>query len=74
VDEHRLLADLERLLGREISRRAVAGFEPDPRIRPEPIERGRRSGTPTQGRARAGAPRQGRRPRSSGAKKQRICP
>jgi ATP-dependent RNA helicase RhlE len=75
VDEHRLLADIERLLGRDIPRRAVAGFEPDPRIAPEPIERGgRRGGNPPQGRARTGAPRQGRRPRSSGARKQRICP
>jgi ATP-dependent RNA helicase RhlE len=40
VDEHSLLAEIERLLGRPIAREVVAGFEPDRRIRPEPIRRG----------------------------------
>jgi ATP-dependent RNA helicase RhlE len=40
VDELRLLADIERVLGHAIPREAIEGFEPDPRIRPEPILRG----------------------------------
>ena len=40
VDELKLLDDIERLLGRGIPRETIPGFEPDPRIRPEPILRG----------------------------------
>jgi len=38
VDEAKLLRDIERLIGRDIPKREVAGFEPDPSIRAEPIE------------------------------------
>ncbi len=41
VDEHKLLRDIERLLQREIPRMAVAGYEPDPNIKAEPIQNGR---------------------------------
>lgn len=46
VDEGRLLRDIERLLGGSLPSRVLPGFEPDPRIRPEPIVRGggRRTG------------------------------
>ncbi|MBI4985675.1 MAG: DEAD/DEAH box helicase [Rhodocyclales bacterium] len=61
VDEHRLLRDIERMLKKEIEKRVVPGFEPDPRIKPEPIQTGRgarggapRSSAPAGGR---GAPR-----------------
>ena len=40
VDELKLLNDIERVLGRGIPRETIEGFEPDPRIRPEPILRG----------------------------------
>jgi ATP-dependent RNA helicase RhlE len=40
VDEVRLLGDIERVLGHTIPSEDVEGFEPDPRIRPEPILRG----------------------------------
>ena len=40
VDESKLLRDIEAVLGRPIATTVVAGFEPDPRIRPEPIRRG----------------------------------
>jgi len=43
VDEHGLLRDIERLLKREIETVNVPGFEPDPSIRAEPIENGRRT-------------------------------
>ncbi len=37
VDETPLLRDIERLLGAPIPSLVVAGFEPDPSIRPEPV-------------------------------------
>jgi ATP-dependent RNA helicase RhlE len=48
VDEHKLLRDIERLLKREIEKRVLEGFEPDPRIKPEPIQKPR--GAEGQGR------------------------
>lgn len=41
VDEHKLLRDIERLLKKEIPRIVVPGYEPDPSIKPEPIQNGR---------------------------------
>ncbi len=41
VDEHKLLADIEKLLQMNISKKTVPGYEPDPRIKAEPITRGR---------------------------------
>lgn len=41
VDEDKLLSDIERLIGREITSEVVEGFEPDPSIKPEPIQKGR---------------------------------
>ncbi len=63
VDEHKLLRDIERLIKRKIPQRMVDGFDPDPTIKAEPIENGRRTG----GRAGAG-PSRGRGPQT-GAKK-----
>lgn len=45
VDEHQLLKDIEKLIGQSLSREIVAGFQPDPNARPEPIQNGSR-GTP----------------------------
>jgi ATP-dependent RNA helicase RhlE len=73
VDERRLLSDIERLLNRDIPRRVVAGFEPDPSIRAEPIETGRRN-APPKARARAGQERHGRRSRGPRPETRRICP
>ncbi len=42
VDEHGLLRDIERMMKREIDRVPVEGFEPDPSIRAQPIQQGRR--------------------------------
>ena len=42
VDEIKLLNDIERLLNFEIQKEVVAGYEPDPRIKAEPITRGQR--------------------------------
>jgi ATP-dependent RNA helicase RhlE len=41
VDEARLLRDIEKLLGRKLPARELAGFEPDPSLRPKPISQGR---------------------------------
>jgi ATP-dependent RNA helicase RhlE len=43
IDEHKLLADIERLLKREIPKVVIPNFIPDPSIPAEPIVNGRRS-------------------------------
>ncbi len=40
IDEQGLLRDIEKLLGRRLPAHQLEGFEPDPRIRAEPIIRG----------------------------------
>ncbi len=40
VDELKLLTDIERLIKRELLNEVIVGFEPDPRIRAEPIVNG----------------------------------
>ncbi|MXP49189.1 ATP-dependent RNA helicase RhlE [Pantoea sp. Eser] len=70
-DEHKLLRDIERLLKREIPRLAIAGYEPDPSIKAEPIINGRQQ--QSRGGAGGGGRGQGRQgagaPRSSGEKR-----
>ncbi len=39
VDEHSLLADIERLLKREIPRLALEGYDPDPSIKAAPLHK-----------------------------------
>jgi ATP-dependent RNA helicase RhlE len=58
VDEHKLLADIEKLLQMNISKKTVPGYEPDPRIKAEPITMGRvqRSSGPKKRRRNAGRP------------------
>jgi len=41
VDELKLLRDIEKLLGTEIDKEIVPGYEIDPRIKAEPIQNGR---------------------------------
>lgn len=41
VDEHKLLRDIERLLGRRIHNEVLDGYAPDPSIAAEPIQNGR---------------------------------
>ena len=59
VDELGLLKDIERLLKREIPKDVIDGFEPDPSIRAEPINKGRgsqqQSGRKPQGNKSASA-------------------
>ncbi|HET6592790.1 MAG TPA: DEAD/DEAH box helicase [Xanthomonadales bacterium] len=63
VDEHAHLADIEKLLKRQIDQVIVPGYEPDPSIRPEPIKRGGNGGGNSRGRNAAnhgGGQRRGR--------------
>ena len=41
VDELKLLKDIERLIKRDIPKEVIDGYEPDPTIKAEPINRGR---------------------------------
>ena len=41
IDEMKLLKDIERLIKAEIPKEVIEGFEPDPSIRAEPIQKGR---------------------------------
>ncbi|MGB7978901.1 MAG: DEAD/DEAH box helicase [Chlamydiales bacterium] len=43
IDERDFLRDIERLLKREIPKQLIPGFEPDPRIKAEPIVMGRQN-------------------------------
>jgi len=69
VDEHGLLRGIERLLKSEIEKQIIPGYEPDPRIKAEPVETGRRQRPNGHGRGntRGGAPnaRSGQHHRSS---------
>jgi len=38
VDEHEMLADIERLIKRKLERAVIPGFEPDPTARAQPIQ------------------------------------
>ena len=38
VDEHELLTDIEKLIKRQLTKEVIAGFEPDPTARPQPIQ------------------------------------
>ncbi len=56
IDELKLLADIERLIRHDLPRRVIDGYEPDPAIRAEPIERGR-TARPDKSRPRSQARR-----------------
>ena len=73
VDEQGLLRGIERLLKFEIEKQILPGYEPDPRIKAEPIENGRgqrsqgqRPGARNAGRGGAPKARNGQHHRSSG--------
>ena len=64
IDELKLLTAIERLLKKALPLRTMPGFEPDPRIPAEPIQRGRQN--KSGGRDRQGQGAQGRREREPG--------
>ena len=74
VDENKLLDDIERLLKCEIEKEIIPGYEPNPRIKAEPIQMGRsqrssgRGNAPRKNARAGGAPkgRGGPRKHSSG--------
>jgi ATP-dependent RNA helicase RhlE len=60
VDEHVLLRDIERFIKREIPREVIAGFEPDPTAKAQPIQLrsqpgGRRNNAPRHAPAKSSA-------------------
>ena len=63
IDEKKLLSDIERLIKREIPVVQVPGFEPDPRIKAEPILNGQNRG---QGGRGQGQGRSQSAPRAAG--------
>jgi ATP-dependent RNA helicase RhlE len=76
VDELKFLRDIERLLKSEIPKEIIPGYEPDPRIKAEPIKNGgsQRPGGRHKGprkNARTGAPKARRRPRSRSSGRER---
>src|SRR5512135_1623247 len=52
IDEKKLLNDIERLIKREIPVVQIPGFEPDPRIKAEPILNGQNRGQGRRGQGR----------------------
>ena len=55
VDESKLLADIERLLNFNIRKEIIPGYEPDSRIKAEPLGNGRRQPRAAKGRRGRGA-------------------
>ena len=62
VDELKLLKDIEYLIKRDISKVVVDGFEPDPSIKPEPINKGRAGNTNKSSRKATSQQRRGTQP------------
>ncbi|MCH9630320.1 MAG: ATP-dependent RNA helicase RhlE [Chlamydiia bacterium] len=46
IDEHKLLKDIERLIKRKLPQKVIPGFEPNPSIKAEPIQKRRGGGRP----------------------------
>ena len=69
VDELKLIKDIERLIKRQIPQVIIDGFEPDPSIKAEPINKGRgkqqQSARKPAGK-KAAAPRNSQRPHFKG--------
>jgi ATP-dependent RNA helicase RhlE len=74
VDEHKLLRDIEKLLKCKIEQEILPGYEPDPRIKAEPIKNGRSSSSAgraagPRNKGRSGAPK-GNKGAGQGKRKQ----
>jgi ATP-dependent RNA helicase RhlE len=79
IDEHKLLRDIERVLKREIDKRVLPGFEPDPKIKAEPIQKprgagGARQADPARRSAPAKPAKPAGRPRSAAGKSRSATP
>ncbi len=68
VDEHKLLRDIERLIKRDLPKVVIPGYEPDPSIKPEPIQKGRgaRGGQKPGGNTQGRKSGQGRKSEANG--------
>jgi ATP-dependent RNA helicase RhlE len=64
VDEDKLLRDIERLVKCNIDKQIIPGYEPDPRIRAEPINKGR----PQRSKAQRAKPRKKKRHNNPGGR------
>ena len=67
IDEHKLLADIEKLLKRSIEKKFEPGFDVDPSIQAEPIPNGRNTHSPRQGQR---PPGQGKKPQVHSPRRQ----
>lgn len=66
IDEAEYLKGIEKLIKKEIDKRTVEGFEPDPSVKAEPIQRGGGGGSRGGGASRGGnAPSRGGAAKSS---------
>lgn len=75
VDELKLLKGIERLIKQDIPKVVIDGYEPDPTIKPEPIQNGRQQqrksrsngarGGNGSGRGKSGNPQRSRRPNAA---------
>ncbi|HEY9906112.1 MAG TPA: hypothetical protein V6D18_00735, partial [Thermosynechococcaceae cyanobacterium] len=64
VDEHKLLADIEKLIKQQLPREIVPGFEPNPHIKAEPIPNGRQGQAPRRGQQTGRPAQAGGRPKT----------
>ncbi len=65
VDELKLLRDIEKLINREIPKTVIEGYQPDPTIKPEPIQNGRSGNPRNNNRGKPQAQRRSSRPNHS---------
>ncbi|MFI0473882.1 DEAD/DEAH box helicase [Halomonas sp. HMF6819] len=63
VDEHALLAGIEKLIKQTLPKKIEPGFEPDPNAKPQPIENGRRGQRQPGGGGRSQGQRSGQNQR-----------
>jgi ATP-dependent RNA helicase RhlE len=73
VDEKDLLRNIERLLQCDIEKQVIPGYEPDPRIKAEPIRNGR-SQKPKSRRGNRGKPKHAPSAAANGGQQQRARP
>jgi ATP-dependent RNA helicase RhlE len=72
IDEIRLLSDIEKLLKNKIEKEIVPGYEPDARIKAEPITRGR-GNAPSGNRSNKPRSQRGGAPKKSGGQRRRFA-
>jgi ATP-dependent RNA helicase RhlE len=71
VDENKLLKDIENLLNFDIPKEVVEGYEPDPRVKAEPITQGRGQSPAPKKRSYGRKPNAAKRKPSPGGRRKR---